>query len=117
MPADEALIFLASHPPIRAKKLRYYEDRNFTDRVGALPVNPAGADAMRFGGYHRSGPSPSDGNSDGLARSVGPDIGDEDEVAQDIASEAQCAPQQRSGIQDQIARYYLQVQENGGREL
>ncbi|WP_081813203.1 IncP-type conjugal transfer protein TraG [Hyphomonas sp. CY54-11-8] len=117
MPADDALIFLASHPPIRAKKLRYYEDLNFTERVGALPIAAAGADTSRFGGYHRSGPSPSDGNAGGLARSVGPDIGDEDEISQDIASEEEHAPQQRGGIQDQITRYYLQVQENGGREL
>ena len=117
MPADDALIFLASHPPIRAKKLRYYEDRNFTERVGALPIAAAGGDTSRFGGYHRSGPSPSDGNSGGLARAVEPDIGDEDEISQDIASEEERAPQQRGGIQGQIARYYLQVQENGGREL
>jgi len=117
MPADDALIFLASHPPIRAKKLRYYEDRNFTERVGTLPLAAAGADTSRLGGYHRSGPSPSDGNAGGLARAVGPDIGDEDEVSQDIATDEERAPQQRGGIQDQIARYYLQVQENGGREL
>ncbi|MEQ3650970.1 IncP-type conjugal transfer protein TraG [Hyphomonas sp.] len=116
MPADDALIFLASHPPIRAKKLRYYEDRNFTERVGALPIAAAGADASRFGGYHRSGPSPSDGHSGGLARAVAPNIGDEDEISQDIATDEERAPQ-RGGIQDQIARYYLQVQENGGREL
>ena len=41
----------------------------------------------------------------------------EDEISQDIATEEERAPQQRGGIQDQIARYYLQVQENGGREL
>tara|TARA_R110000796_G_scaffold118296_8_gene231810 strand:+ start:8106 stop:10028 length:1923 start_codon:yes stop_codon:yes gene_type:complete len=117
MPADDALIFLASHPPIRAKKLRYYQDRNFTERVGALPIAAAGGDTSRFGGYHRSGPSPSDGNSGGLARAVEPDIGDEDEISQDIATEEEHAPQQRGGIQGQIARYYLQVQENGGREL
>jgi type IV secretion system protein VirD4 len=117
MPADDALIFLASHPPIRAKKLRYYEDRNFIERVGALPIAAAGADTSRLGGYHRSGPSPSDGNSGGLARAVGPDIGDEEEISQDIETDEEHAPQQRGGIQDQIARYYLQVQENGGREL
>ena len=117
MPADDALIFLASHPPIRAKKLRYYEDRNFIERVGALPIAAAGADTSRLGGYHRSGPSPSDGNSGGLARAVGPDIGDEEEISQDIETDEEHAPQQRGGIQDQIARYFLQVQENGGREL
>ena len=117
LPADDSLIFLASHPPIRAKKLRYYEDRNFTERVGALPSVAASANTSWFGGYHQSGPSPSNDDAGGLARSVGPDIGDEDEATQDIAAEEERAPQQRGSIQDQIARYYLHAQENGGREI
>ena len=48
---------------------------------------------------------------------MGPDIGDEEEISQDIETDEEHAPQQRGSIQDQIARYYLQVQENGGREL
>lgn len=36
-PADE-LVMVSGLPPIRARKLRYYEDRNFTSRVMAPPV-------------------------------------------------------------------------------
>jgi type IV secretion system protein VirD4 len=36
-PADE-LVLLSGLPPIRAKKLRYYEDRNFTGRVTPAPA-------------------------------------------------------------------------------
>jgi type IV secretion system protein VirD4 len=36
-PADE-LVLVSGLPPIRAKKLRYYEDHNFTARVAAAPV-------------------------------------------------------------------------------
>lgn len=36
-PADE-LVMVSGLAPIRAKKLRYYEDRNFTSRVLAAPV-------------------------------------------------------------------------------
>ncbi|MBI1330280.1 MAG: IncP-type conjugal transfer protein TraG [Alphaproteobacteria bacterium] len=36
-PADE-LILVSGLAPIRAKKLRYYEDRNFTTRVSPVPV-------------------------------------------------------------------------------
>jgi len=36
-PADE-LVLVSGLAPIRAKKLRYYEDRNFTARVFAAPV-------------------------------------------------------------------------------
>jgi type IV secretion system protein VirD4 len=32
LPSDEALIFVSGCPPIRAKKLRYFEDRNFAPR-------------------------------------------------------------------------------------
>jgi len=77
----------------------------------------ASANTSWFGGYHQSGPSPSNDDAGGLARSVGPDIGDEDEATQDIAAEEERAPQQRGSIQDQIARYYLHAQENGGREI
>ncbi|HEV2562284.1 MAG TPA: conjugal transfer protein TraG [Rhizomicrobium sp.] len=35
-PADE-LVLVSGLPPIRAKKLRYYEDRNFTTRVHSAP--------------------------------------------------------------------------------
>jgi len=39
-PADE-LVLVSGHPPVRAKKLRYYEDPVFTARV--LPAPPVGA--------------------------------------------------------------------------
>jgi len=40
-PADE-LVMVSGLAPIRAKKLRYFEDRNFTSRVMAAPVLSAG---------------------------------------------------------------------------
>lgn len=36
LPADETIVMVAGLPPIRAQKLRYYQDRNFVERV--LPV-------------------------------------------------------------------------------
>ncbi len=38
LPQDEAVVMVSGHPPIRARKLRYYEDRNFTRRVLPPPV-------------------------------------------------------------------------------
>nr|WP_241767062.1 IncP-type conjugal transfer protein TraG [Hyphomonas oceanitis] len=116
MPADEALIFLASHPPIKAKKLRYFEDRNFTERAGGLERPAPGSDAPACSGYHASGPAPAGGDTGGLARTVDPDISDDEEVEREMDT-AEQAPVERSNIQDQIARYYLQFHENGGREL
>src|SRR5690606_19351084 len=38
LPADEELVMVAGHPPLRARKLRYYTDRNFTSRVLPSPA-------------------------------------------------------------------------------
>jgi type IV secretion system protein VirD4 len=40
LPASDELVLISGLPPIRAKKLRYFEDRNFTDRILPAP-NPA----------------------------------------------------------------------------
>jgi type IV secretion system protein VirD4 len=37
LPADEELVMVAGMPPIRAQKLRYYEDRNFQSRIHPAP--------------------------------------------------------------------------------
>ena len=41
LPPDEELVMVSGQPPIRAKKLRYYEDANFTGRVCPPPGLPA----------------------------------------------------------------------------
>ncbi|QCB55772.1 conjugal transfer protein TraG [Sphingopyxis sp. PAMC25046] len=38
LPATDELILVAGLPPIRAKKLRYFEDANFKTRLGAPPA-------------------------------------------------------------------------------
>lgn len=38
LPPDEEIVMVSGHPPARAKKLRYYEDANFKDRVAPPPV-------------------------------------------------------------------------------
>lgn len=47
LPVNQAVIMVAGHPPIRAGKLRYYEDRNFTQRVLPAPALAEGAYADR----------------------------------------------------------------------
>ncbi len=39
LPPDDEIVLASGSPPVRAKKLRYYEDRNFTSRV--LPNAPS----------------------------------------------------------------------------
>lgn len=43
LPADDEIVMVAGAPPIRAKKLRYYEDRNFKCRVQD-PISAAQAE-------------------------------------------------------------------------
>jgi len=43
LPPDEAIVLVSGHPPIRARKLRYYEDRNFSRRVRPAPTLVDGA--------------------------------------------------------------------------
>ncbi len=38
LPADDEIVLVSGMPPIRAKKLKYYEDANFTDRLFPSPV-------------------------------------------------------------------------------
>ena len=42
LPADEEIVLVAGHAPVRAKKLKYYEDSNFTSRIVPAPELSAG---------------------------------------------------------------------------
>lgn len=42
LPVDQSVVMLSGHPPIRALKLRYYEDANFTGRLLPAPSLEAG---------------------------------------------------------------------------
>ena len=52
LPPDAAVVMVSGHPPIKAKKLRYYQDRNFTSRVLPAPVLAAGGYADRPAARH-----------------------------------------------------------------
>ncbi|MDP9968931.1 type IV secretion system protein VirD4 [Variovorax paradoxus] len=47
LPPDDAVVMVSGHPPIKARKLRYYQDRNFTRRVLPPPVLAPGLYADR----------------------------------------------------------------------
>ncbi|WP_136661360.1 conjugal transfer protein TraG [Nitratireductor sp. XY-223] len=51
LPQDEALVLVAGHAPIRATKLRYFEDGNFTDRCLPTPT-------LEKGGRYCDAPRP-----------------------------------------------------------
>jgi type IV secretion system protein VirD4 len=47
LPANEEIVMISGQPPIRAKKLRYFEDRNFTSRILPAPTLQANGYADR----------------------------------------------------------------------
>jgi type IV secretion system protein VirD4 len=47
LPATDEIVMIAGLPPIRAKKLRYYEDRAFAERMLPVPELSAGGYADR----------------------------------------------------------------------
>ena len=42
LPPDDAIVMVSGHPPVKARKIRYYLDRNFTQRVKKAPVLSTG---------------------------------------------------------------------------
>jgi type IV secretion system protein VirD4 len=42
LPPDDEVVMVSGHPPIQAKKIRYYRDANFKARIVAPPVLMAG---------------------------------------------------------------------------
>jgi type IV secretion system protein VirD4 len=38
LPPDDAVVMVSGHPPIQAKKIRYYQDENFKSRTLAAPL-------------------------------------------------------------------------------
>ncbi len=42
LPPDDEIVMVSGQPPVRAKKLRYFEDRNFTERL-LPPPSPSAA--------------------------------------------------------------------------
>lgn len=50
LPPDDAVVMVSGHPPIRARKLRYFQDLNFIERVLPPPVLAEGAYADRPAG-------------------------------------------------------------------
>ncbi|MDP3461000.1 MAG: IncP-type conjugal transfer protein TraG, partial [Hyphomonas sp.] len=114
MPATDALVMIASTPPIRATKLKYFLDRNFTVRTGGLALPQEGTlpAARRPAASVPAAPPP---DASGLSLALTPEPALEGGEPLEPASEppaGQAAA--RSGVREQIARYYVQF--DGGRE-
>jgi len=86
LPQDEAIVMVAGTPPVRAHKLRYYADANFTARCLPPPNLAAGTYADRpqsgsddwRGRTARVHPQLKQAWTDGIAAGAGDEDGDED---------------------------------------
>ena len=90
LPPDDEIVMVAGAPPVRAKKLRYYLDRNFTGRV-LPPIDPDQLTSKYAGEWMTS-------DRDGLTASTheGLVMGDDDEGLQQaphLKNDPNSAPQ------------------------
>ncbi|MDQ1153450.1 conjugal transfer protein TraG [Brevundimonas sp. SORGH_AS_0993] len=97
-PADE-LVMVSGLAPIRAKKLRYYEDRNFTSRV----VSPPSLDTND--GVYADRPKPRPDDWDGRVRAphAGLAAMADDEIADAVADEGGLQQQRHPGLAEEEA--------------
>ena len=84
LPPQDELVLVSSLPPIRAKKLKYFEDRNFIQRV--LPVPDLG-----YGGPYPDRPAPRSNDWGSQVRDASPELaegadkaGEEDESGRSL---------------------------------
>lgn len=117
----QALILVAGTPPVRASKLRYYEDLNFIRRAGALPL--PGPDS---GSVPGAPPHPVSGFSPGFSSGPGvppsaatglPGHGLQDPPAPERAARPgrRGAARDEDGIRKRIIQYQLQFRRDPDR--
>ena len=116
MPADDALVMVGSTPPVRATKLRYYEDRNFVSRVGGIPIEPA-PEELSWADHLRAAPKggPRSSGSREHQHEMEPDVGETlGETGPSETGSVKTPARDLEGVRDQIARYYMQIEEGRG---
>ncbi|MGK9232206.1 conjugal transfer protein TraG [Inquilinus limosus] len=108
LPASDELVLVSGLAPIRARKLRYYEDHNFTGRVAAAPV-------LAEDGYRdRPEPRPDDwgGQVRGLHLRLAAAADDPEEIGE--AEEGGLQQQRHPGLFDEaVVRPAAPDRENG----
>ena len=94
-PADE-LVLVSGMAPIRARKLRYYEDRNFQSRLAPPPALAQGAYSDR--------PQPRSDDWSGLVRTPDTRLGKADDDASGVEEEGGLQQQRHPGLEGKVAR-------------
>ena len=94
-PADE-LVLVSGMPPIRAKKLRYYEDRNFRSRLAAPPQLASGDYADR--------PQARADDWSGLVRAPDTRLGRNEDETASVLDEGGLQQQRHPGLGEEPAK-------------
>lgn len=114
MNPGDALVMIASMPPIRAKKLRYYNDRNFIARIGALPVpEDAGIPLQGREPVSRSEKPHEYGGGRSRAREPYRSAQEDIPPTDDPAAHSGKLSEPKPNVRDQIARYFMQIGDKG----
>ena len=117
LPENDAIIMIASTPPIRARKLRYYLDENLMERAGGISIEDEPEDFSWIGST--SQPSSADTPvAEGRAHVRDVSRSEAPPPEHDPTELSRTSPgpaRNLKGVREQIARYYLHF--DNGRKL
>jgi type IV secretion system protein VirD4 len=108
LPPDDELVLVSSLPPIRAKKLKYFQDRNFTSRILPVPV-------LGGGGQYSDCPPPRPNDWSNQVRPIRVDLTDEQEFARET-DEGGRDQERRVGQEETITRKNVEAEPEFDRE-
>ncbi len=111
MPSNEELVLLSGFPPIKASKLRYYTDQNFTDRV----LSPFEITPCANGNYPGAPTPPPDCAWDGQVRSVNDRLIETNEV--ETATKDADGKDQKHELPEHIGASFAREDEQPTKEI
>ncbi|API58609.1 hypothetical protein BSL82_04180 [Tardibacter chloracetimidivorans] len=96
LPPAEELVLVSGMSPIRAKKLRYYEDGNFQSRLAPAPELAPGDFADR--------PAPRPDDWSGMVRSADTRLAGADDDAREAGDEGGLQQERHPGLEQPVAK-------------
>lgn len=109
LPSTDELVLVSGSPPIRAKKLRYFEDDNFTARVlGTPPLSE---------GPYQDRPSPRPNDWSGQVRNLHEDLQEKSaDTESDTQDEGGRGQRRLPGLDEEISRPIQDVAEGADQD-
>ncbi len=111
LPPTDELVMLSGVAPIRAKKLRYYEDRNFRDRLAPPPeLDHSGTSPGPDDGGYADRPKARVDDWSGLVRGTDARLRDVEDVAEAALDAGGLQQQRHPGLEEKVAKAQPQKQ-------